>query len=189
MGEPRPGEERFATAPFRRRLREREPAAWEAVYEAFAGLVLGAAHRVLPPRLDPEAAAQDAWVLAIHRIHRLDPALGLVPWLVTLCVNHCISVLRRDRALQRIARLRRAGRAEGSGDGNPGHDGEASRVRRGVARLPRSLQQILYLRYACDMRTLELSRVLGLSEPATRKRLSRAYARLRAVLDGGERLP
>ena len=167
-------------------LRRRDPGAWEALYERCGRRVRLIAHRILPPRLDPEAAAQQAWVRAIHRAPKLDPTRDPAPWLATICVNLCMSVLRRDQ-LARAVGLRRGASQDAPPHrfaGGEGHNPMGSRVREGVRGLSRDQQQIVYLRFACEMEYAEIAEVTGVAEATVRKRLSRAYGRLRTTLGG-----
>ncbi len=166
------------------RLRQRDPAAWEALYDACGERVSRAAHKILPPRLDPEGAAQQTWVRAIHRARRLDLSRDPVPWILSICTNLCISVIRRDRIKQRVFHRKQTEDEQAAQKSEWGRHGEeASRVRKGVSGLPRTLQEIVYLRYACGMPTEEVAEVLGLKQDAVRKRLSRAYSDLRTRLE------
>ena len=180
LGTPEDGEQFFGSRwPEARAVSDER----EVLYEACEHRVRGAAHRILPPRLDPEAAAQQAWVQAIHRARKLDPHRDPVPWMVSICVNLCISLVRRDKA-GRVALDRRRRRDVVASAGSEGHGFASSRVREGVATLSRAQQQIVYLRYACDMPYPEIAEVLGLREDTVRKRLSRAYRQLRMMWGG-----
>ncbi len=181
--EPR-GNDPLAEPAFRARVRRRDPAAWEALYAAYGVRLRRLAHRVLPARLDPEAVAQQAWVRGLHKAKHYDPARAPYPWLSTICVNLCISLLRREGVRRRHEQ--EVIHAEGGIGllGRTGGHGESSaRVRRGVAALARPLQQIVYLRYACEYAMADVAQLLGISEAAARKRMSRAYEKLRMDLD------
>ena len=185
-----PGEEPLqdglATPAFRARLRRREPEAWEALYDACGDRIRRIAWRILPDRHDPEAAAQQVWVQAIHRARRIDLQRPTEPWLASICVNLCVGLLRRDgRRRDLLGDRSKVPATPASSLGRiPGHKTDGSRVREGVRRLSRDQQQIVYLRFACDMRYGDIATVLGVAEATVRKRLSRAYARLRADLGG-----
>lgn len=169
---------------FRERLRRREASAWEALYDACERRVRLVAYRILPERLDPEATAQQAWVRALHHAKRLDARRSPAPWLAAICVNLCISVLRRDKANRRAVEARRNVQ-EAPEEDSPafeGHNPVALRVREGVSRLSRDQQQIVYLRFACEMSFQGIADALGVPEATVRKRLSRAYGRLRRDL-------
>ena len=174
----------LATPAFCQRLRERNEAAWEDLYVAHENRIRAVAHRVLPVRLDPEALAQQVWVRAIHRARRIDVSRDPLPWLVTMCVNLCISVIRRDQLARRV--LRRQRPAEASTVSSfleiEGHKMPFPRVREGVATLSRDHQQILYLRFACELSNAEIAQAIDVREDTVRKRLSRAYGRLRTFL-------
>ncbi len=183
-----PGEERqgdaLETPAFRLRLRRRETAAWELAYEAYEQRMRRITFRILPPHHDREAAAQQAWVQALHRARRMDPQRSTGAWLASICVHLCISLLRREGRRMRLLGDRtkapstpRRGIAE-----VPGHIPMASRVREVVRRLSSDQQQIIYLRFACEMRLREIAEVMDVPENTVRKRLSRAYGRLRREL-------
>lgn len=175
---------------FRERLRRRETLAWEALYAACEQRVRLIAYRILPARLDPEAAAQQAWVRALHYARRLDAKRAPEPWLATICVNLCMSVLRRDKSNRRALEARRNVQEAPQADvpGFEGHNPVASRVRKSVSRLSRDQQRIVYLRFACEMPFEAIAETLGVSEATVRKRLSRAYGRLRRDLGDDEAL-
>ena len=178
------GDDRFAQPAFRARIRHRDPAAWEALYAAYGVRLRRLAHRVLPARLDPEGVAQQAWVRGLHKAKRYDAARAPYPWLSTICVNLCISLMRREGVRRRHEQEVVHAEAGFGLPGRSGGHGESStRVRRGVAALPRPLQQIVYFRYACEYPMADVAQLLGISEAAARKRMSRAYEKLRMDLD------
>jgi RNA polymerase sigma factor (sigma-70 family) len=204
-------EEQFRTSEFRDLVRKRDRGAWDQLCRAYASRLEAVARGIVPARLDPESAAQQTWAKALAKAPRFARKQGSTrtpyPWLCSICINHCISVLRHDKVSRRQhvqdslvqkARLRqsllapvgeglrspRTAMREESEDELP-HGLSPQVLRLYIASLPKGLQRVLYLRFTCDFSLSVIAQLLAISNGAVRQRLSRAYRVLRARLEEG----
>ncbi len=141
-------------------------------------------------RHDDEAAdlAAGAFERAFSRFGSYDPRRGpALPWLLRIARNHAIDVSRRQRPVVGL------GTFQDSPDPSPGSDpegralgSEATDVLRDcVGRLPLVQQEALALRYGTGLTSRQIGEVIGKSEAATQKLITRALARLKEDLDEG----
>jgi RNA polymerase sigma-70 factor (ECF subfamily) len=150
------------------------------------------ASRLLGDRTAAEDATQEVF-LRVHRAaHKLDPDRSPLPWLTVITYNVCRDVLR--------SRKRQAARSvsiDGDSDGvdrlpSPGPSPEAAALARererlvqaALMRLPQELREVVVLRDYQGMRHEEIAELIGASHAATRKRYSRALAKLADDLKG-----
>ena len=117
----------------------------------------------------------------LKNMERHDPARGSVTaWVMTTARHALIDHLRRGRDTVDV---------DGLADvlAGPGADPlegiirteEAERVRAELDRLPAETRELLALRYGEGLRCREIAAMTGLSEAATKQRLSRAVRELR----------
>lgn len=208
-------DEQFRNSEFRDRIRRRDREAWDQLFRTYASRLGAVARRVLPARLDPEGAAQQTWMLALAKASRFarkrNSSETPYPWLCSICINWCISLLRKDKvrgrphvvnSLLQSARLRSPlGQlvSEGSLDAaaeagedlrldlgaDLGRGFSQQDLRRSMAKLPRALQAVLYLRFFCGFPMATVAQSLHISRDAVRQRLCRAYRMLREDLGQG----
>lgn len=143
-------------------------------------------------RDDDEGADLAAGVFeqAFRRFDTYDESRGpVLPWLLRVARNHAIDRTRRRRpvmALDAAAEPR---------DPAPDADPEdrvlvaeaRADLRSRLARLPLLQQEVLALRYGSSLTSREIGQVIGKSEAATQKLVTRALARLREDPDEAHR--
>ena len=131
----------------------------EVFVEAWLGLSRGAF------RGDPsEGAALGAWLRGIAR---------------NLAAAHHRRLRRAPKALD-SAELAQVAQPRATG----GHDGGA--LRQVIDRLPRSLREVVLVRYLDELSGAEAAAVLGLTEKAVERRAARARGLLKEWLEGAE---
>lgn len=157
-----------------------DPAAFEVLYERHWPSV----YRYLRARTTADDDAADLAATTFERAlgglpaYRPGPA-GFRAWLLRIARNAAIDASRRRRPTEPV------GSAEGIGATEPGPearalDAERSReLRAFVAALPGTQRDAVVLRYAAGLSAREIGAVIGKSEAATQKLLTRALARLK----------
>lgn len=140
-------------------------------------------------RHDDEAAdlAAGAFERAFRRFDTYDPRRGpVLPWLLRIARNHAIDASRQRRPLLDLEVVR--DRQDPSPDTDPegrALGAEATAALRGcLERLPLIQQEALALRYGTGLTSRQIGEVIGKSESAAQKLITRALARLKEDLDG-----
>ena len=145
------------------------------------------AYRLLGWRDEVEDVVQDVFVSAYANLEGFRAESSVATWLTTITVNKCRSHHRR-----RFLRIRWLADARRSATPRRGPPAEAEalgresfeQVRRAVRALRGRDREVIVLRYLEEMSVSEMAVVLGVSRNAVEVRLSRARARLKAVLGG-----
>jgi RNA polymerase sigma-70 factor (ECF subfamily) len=145
------------------------------------------AYRLLGWRDEVEDVVQDVFVSAFANMDRFRADSSVSTWLTAITVNKCRSHLRRRfLRIRWLADARRAATVKrGAAAEVEALDRESfEQVRRAVRALPDRDREVIVLRYLEEMPVSEMAAVLGASRNAVEVRLSRARARLNAVLGG-----
>ena len=174
------------------------PAAHKGDRRAFAALVGATQNTVSSIALavvrdvqHSEDIAQEAYLTVWKRIRTLRNPDSFLPWLRQITRNLARDHLRRSKA--------RPGDAPGNQDGarelergvQAGTDGEAAAlaeerdrlIRDALDAMPGESREVLTLFYREGQSSKQVAKLLGLSDAAVRKRLSRARSGLRAELE------
>lgn len=169
-----------------------DPAAFEEFYCRHVGTVVRfAARRTSSPTevLDLVAAV---WLQVVASIDRFDETKGTAAaWILGIAAHLCASDTRR-RAAEAAAVRRLAGQRILSEDDNERLEAElaASAVSNdfmeAIAELPAAEREVAELTLVEGLSPVEAARVLGVSAPAVRMRLSRARRKLRRAVPAGE---
>jgi RNA polymerase sigma factor (sigma-70 family) len=145
--------------PFQRILDEHRDAVWR-VCVAVAG------------RGDAEDAFQETWLSALRAYPRLDDDANVRAWLITIAQRKAIDV-HRGRARRPVV----AGDLpEQPAPAPPERDDELWAA---VRALPDGQRAAVTLRYAGDLRPLEVAQALGISPEAARRRIADGLTSLR----------
>jgi RNA polymerase sigma-70 factor (ECF subfamily) len=173
-------------AEFVRAARAGDRDAFGRLVESYQRPVFSLAYRMLGSALEAEDAAQEAFLRAYRALGSYDASRPFSTWLLSITAHHCIDRIRRRRMQEVSLEALPACRAELSLDGNPEataeRDGEAERVRCGLASLPEGYRVVVVLRYWHDLGYGEIAGILGESESAVKSRLHRARRRLAEFL-------
>ena len=145
--------------------------------------------RVVGNREDAEEAVQDALLRAFRSLHRYEERGQFASWLFRILANQCRSAAaraaRRERNFPDVyADDALPGEAGPNGDSEAVaiHGASTDRLDVALARLPADQREALALRFGESMSYEDMSAVTGAGVSALKMRVSRATARLRALL-------
>jgi RNA polymerase sigma-70 factor (ECF subfamily) len=167
------------------RVARGDDAAFAALYDALAPLVLGVCRRVLRDPAEAEEVAQEAFLEIWRTATRFDPARGSVrAWCVSIA--HARAVDRVRSSERRRAREDKVMRP----DPDPGDVVseeattrlEAERVRRALQALPGRQRESLVLAYYGGHTHTEISDMLGVPLGTVKTRIRDAIGRLRHLV-------
>jgi RNA polymerase sigma-70 factor (ECF subfamily) len=159
-----------------------EEAAWEALVRAHQEPVFRLAYLMTGNAEEAADVAQETFLRAFQALARFDSQRSLRPWLLRIASNQARNRHRTwRRALTAFQRLGRSELHPTSGDWTAAWS-ESVTLWQAVRRLRSGDQEIIYLRFFLDLSEGELARTLDIAPGTVKSRLSRALARLRAVI-------
>jgi RNA polymerase sigma factor (sigma-70 family) len=173
------------------RLRTGDPAAFDAVYDAFNGRLYNFLARLSNRRDVAEDLLEETWLRLVTHAGRLRSDTRLGPWLFTVArhvhASYCRSRLLEDSHAAGLMGLWPHGRPVPS----PLEAVEASetgrRLAAALASLPLAHREALLLVLVEGLRHSEAADICGVTTEAMRQRVSRARALLaRRLTDSGE---
>lgn len=182
-----------------RRAQLSEPAALEALVDAYSGRVFGFVYRMVGSRDDAEDLVQEVFLRVTRTIGRYQDDGRFESWLFRIAAN-----LARDRA-------RRLGRQPGrvdvhagddaSGNGGAGMDAfpasgdapdhamqlgeDASGLSAALGQLPVAEREVIMMRHYSDMSFKEIAEFMGTPLGTALARAHRGLQRLREILSEG----
>ena len=151
------------------------------------------AYRILGNSEDAEDVVQDSLFKAFTHLGQFRGTSSFSTWLTSIAVNSALMVMRKRRARRETSYDRPTDSTESLATWefpDPSPDPERLCARqeteellwRAIHRLPRSLGTVAELHLAKGSSTSEMAETLSISVPATKSRLLRARASLRASL-------
>ncbi len=169
------------------KLREGDPAAFDAVHAEYSGPLFGFLARLSRSRDVAEDLLEETWLRLVSHAGRLRPDTRLGAWLFTvarnLYVSYCRSRLIEDSYAATLLALWPFTPARPS----PFEETAASelerRVEAAIAAMPAGFREVLLLVGVEGLQPAEAAEICGVTPEAMRKRLSRARAVLARVLD------
>jgi RNA polymerase sigma-70 factor (ECF subfamily) len=175
------------------RLKAGDPAAFEAIYEAYRPRLFGFLVRLSRRRDVAEDLLEETWLRLVSRAATLTDDARLAPWLFTVARNLYFS-WRRSRAVDttRTSELDPAWPAPERGDSPFEAAARAElegRVEAALARLPLRDREVLLLVGVEGLTPSEAAAVCGLPAVTVRARLHRARERLVAEMDADRAVP
>ena len=154
-------------------VRAGDEAAWKTLYqESFAALYAYVLWRCAGLRDAADEVVQDAWLTAVRRIGRFDPARGcFADWLCGIAANLLRNHFRRERVRRNSGRLRDPARlpAEPSADRE-----RAERVAGALAALPERYEAVLRAKYLDGRSVADIAAAGGETSKAVESLLTRA---------------
>ena len=153
------------------------------LYDRYGGTVYGRCQYLLKDRAKAEDAMQDVFAKAFVNLGAFRAEASPLTWLVTIATNHCLNVLRAERAPWRQT-FEREETARLASDGSaPGPRllekrlEDREEVRKLLAGVDLETQAAAIHYYVDEMTLEEVAAALGRSVPTVRKRLE-AFAAL-----------
>lgn len=125
------------------------------------------------------------FVRAIERLHQYQPRQGATfrSWLFTIARNIVVDQWRRKRPTRPLENVLRGVIADDPGPEEIAvHRSQMRILAAALETLPDHYQDIIQLRLA-GLTTAEIAAALGMTEPATKSAQTRAYRRLREILE------
>ena len=175
------------------RLKVGDPAAFEAIYEAYRPRLFSFLVRLSRRRDVAEDLLEEAWLRLVSRAETLTDDARLGPWLFAVARNLYFS-WRRSRALDpsRTTELDPAWPSPDRGDSPfeaAAHGELERRVEAALARLSSSDRELLLLVGVEGLTPMEVAGICGLPAVTVRARLHRARERLAVEMDAGRAVP
>ncbi|MBN1607284.1 MAG: RNA polymerase sigma factor [Polyangiaceae bacterium] len=166
-------------------LRRKEPGALDGVYRVYRERIWRLLARLAWSRAEAEDLFQETWLAVARHGHKLREDSNLGVWLYTIARNkHRNSLRSGARGVGRRLGFERLPIAPSiAPDEAADINRELGRVAAALARLPDAHREVLLLCVGERLPRAEVARILGISEEALRKRLSRARAALDVLLD------
>lgn len=158
--------------------------AMELIADRYRNQIRGHALRMLRDQEDAEDAVQDTFVKAFRGIRTFEQGRPLLPWLMRICSNCCVDILRSRRPLEDTIDSHEHTLSDARADVEEGVDANfrGQRVREAVSRLPERYRRIIEMRHFGHMDVIEIARALNAPEGTIKSWLFRARAILKKEL-------
>jgi len=173
------------------RLRNGEPAAFDAVYDAFNGRLFTFLRRLSRRGDVAEDLLEETWLRLVKHAPRLDANTRLGPWLFTVARNLHVSYVRsrvlEDSVTGALAPFWPSGADRPSPfEATAGRELER-RIERALASLPAASREVLLLIGVAGLDHSDAADVCGITPEALRQRLHRARTLLARALEADTR--
>ncbi|MBA3363320.1 MAG: sigma-70 family RNA polymerase sigma factor [Actinobacteria bacterium] len=169
-----------------RRAREGDDVAYEELVKRYGQIAFRVAWLVTRDRAEAEDSAQEAFVKAYYALPRFRPDSPFRPWLLKIVANEARNRARSTRRRQGLA-LRTAAVSDVDAVPSPETAALAQEDREmlvaALNRLPPPDREVIGYRFLLGLSESETADVLDVRLGTAKSRLSRAMARLRAVIE------
>ena len=172
------------------RSRHGDADAYAELVTRYQALAARTAYVITGSDADAEEAAQEGFVKAYYALDRFRTGAPFRPWLLRIVANEAIN--RRKAAGRRptVGLSVVEDRASGDTALSPEASALARERRELVLDALRQMREedrlVIAYRYFFDLSEIEMAEALGVARGTVKSRLSRAIARLRAVMEGGQ---
>jgi RNA polymerase sigma factor (sigma-70 family) len=172
------------------RSRNGDQDAYAELVTRYQAIAARTAYVITGTAADAEDVAQDAFVKAYYALDRFRAGAPFRPWLLRIVANEAIN--RRKAAGRRptVGLSVVEDRASGDTALSPEASALARERRELVLDALRQMREedrlVIAYRYFFDLSEIEMADALGVARGTVKSRLSRAIARLRAVMEGGQ---
>ena len=172
------------------RSRNGDQDAYAELVTRYQAIAARTAYVITGTASDAEDVAQDAFVKAYYALDRFHAGAPFRPWLLRIVANEAIN--RRKAAGRRPTVGLSVVEDRASGDTALSPEASAlARERRelvldALRRMREEDRLVIAYRYFFDLSEIEMADALGVARGTVKSRLSRAIARLRAVMEGGQ---
>ncbi len=140
------------------------------LYARYGGAVFGRCQYLLKDAGAAEDAMQDVFAKALTHLTEFRSDASPLTWLMKIATNHCLNLIRSDRAPWR-GQLEQETRARGAGHGGPQVFESRDMVRKLLAKFDVETQAAVIHYHVDEMTLEEVAALLGRSVPTVRKRL------------------
>ena len=166
------------------RVARGDRAAFQDLFARHEAYVFWLVRRLAGSTADSEDLAQEAWLRVYSRARQFRGGEAFRGWLRTIVVRCCLDHRRRRQARggDRVEALQGEVAA-----GRPASPTLRLDLEQGLAALPEESRHVVVLHDVEGMGHAEIAQALGISEEASRSRLSRARQALRERLGGKSR--
>lgn len=167
-----------------RRAQAGDPSAIETLVESYRPAVRSHAMRMLRDVEDANDAAQETFVKAIRGLKSFDDSRPLLPWLIRICTNCSLDLIRSRRHRAENIDKYEFSICDTTVDLERGAEaGEDSRaVQSAITRLPERYREIIVMRHYRHMEVNEIAHALNKPEGTVKSWLFRARAHLKKDL-------
>lgn len=172
------------------RSRNGDQDAYAELVTRYQAIAARTAYVITGTAADAEDVAQDAFVKAYYALDRFRAGAPFRPWLLRIVANEAIN--RRKAAGRRPTVGLSVVEDRASGDTALSPEASAlARERRelvleALRRMREEDRLVIAYRYFFDLSEIEMAEALGVARGTVKSRLSRAIARLRVVMEGGQ---
>jgi RNA polymerase sigma-70 factor, ECF subfamily len=172
------------------RSRNGDQDAYAELVTRYQAIAARTAYVITGTAADAEDVAQDAFVKAYYALDRFRAGAPFRPWLLRIVANEAIN--RRKAAGRRptVGLSVVEDRASGDTALSPEASALARERRELVLDALRQMREedrlVIAYRYFFDLSEIEMAEALGVARGTVKSRLSRAIARLRALMEGGQ---
>ena len=156
-----------------------DPEALASLYHAHGAALYHLAYRLTGTPQDAEDVVHDVFVGLPEALRRYEERGSFGGWLKRVTARVALMKLRRGKRRREVALDNAAGQAE------PPATSERDGLQAAVDTLPDHLRSVLVLKEIEGYGHAEIAGLLGISEGASRVRLTRALKRLRHELESG----
>lgn len=171
-----------------RRLQRGDEAAFDALYDAYAGRALRTAYLITRSQAVAEDVVQEAFEQALRSIRSLRDVSAFRPWFFRIVVNRARRLVRGPAARFQALDLGRDDRADPTAP-EPEEMAESreelGRLRAALDGLKSAYRLVLVLRYFTGLTEQQVAQVLGLPLGTAKSRLNAARKALRERLEAG----
>lgn len=156
----------------------------EAVVELYRPMVLSHARRMLRSPEDVEDAVQETFVKAFRALGSFDPTRPLGPWLMRICTNCCVDIIRSRKVVMENIDNHEFNLADARAEVGEGAENRLNveKLKEAIDHLPKQYRDTIMLRHYRHMDVEEIARALDKPEGTIKSWLFRARALLKKEL-------
>lgn len=160
------------------------PAARELIVDRHRAAVTSHARRMLRNTEDVEDAVQETFVKAFRALDSFDTKRPLAPWLMRICTNCCVDIIRSRRVQHDSLDAHEFSLADEKAEVAAGAENRflAETLRDAISHLPKQYRETIMLRHYSHMDVEEIAKKLGKPEGTIKSWLFRARAMLKKDL-------
>jgi RNA polymerase sigma-70 factor, ECF subfamily len=159
-------------------------AAREQILERHRASITQHAKRMLRSPEDAEDAVQETFVKAFRALASFDPSRPLSPWLMRICTNCCVDIIRSRKTQPESLEGHEYALCDEKAEVGVGAENRllVERIKEAVGRLPKQYREAILLRHDRHMDVEEIARKLNKPEGTIKSWLFRARAMLKKDL-------